>query len=493
MPSPEAIVIGAGLGGLAAAVRLAARGHAVSVHEALPDAGGRARRFVREGIAFDAGPTVITAPFLIDELFALGGVRREERVTLLPVAPWYRYLLADGRRFDYGPDADAVLAEVQRVAPQDLAGYRRLREHCRKLYVEGYEKRGAMPFHRLREMLAALPALLSLRADRSVHAAVSHFVRDPALREVLSVHPLLVGGHPFRTSSIYMLIHHLEQAHGVWYVQGGTAVLVDALVELAKGMGVRFHFDSSLEEVRIRQRRVASLRFSDGEREVTGRVVSNLDPATLYQRCRFDGGRPRRWSANRLGRLRHSMGLYVLYFAIDGEASELPHHTIVLGEGYREQLDDIFDGTEPPQRFSAYLHRPKATDPGAGPPGIDPMYVLVPVPHLRPGMDWDQAEPAFRERVLDFLEARCIPGLRARLRFAFAKTPRYFADTLQSQHGSGFSIHPDLLQSAWFRFHNRSEEAENLYLVGAGTHPGAGVPGVLSSARVLDALIPEHR
>jgi phytoene desaturase len=485
----HAVVLGAGLGGLAAAIRLRARGYEVDVHERLDEPGGRARTFIHEGIAFDAGPTVITAPFLLDELFALAGLRREDAIELLPVRPWYRYLLPEGDAFDYGSSAQEVVEAVAAFSPGDREGYLRLRAYAAKLYREGYERRGDTPFLDWWSMLRALPALAGLRADRSVHAAVSRFVRDRRLREILSVHPLLVGGHPFRTSAIYALIVHLEQAAGVWYVRGGTGELVRALERAARGMGVRFHYGRTVSRVRVRERRLDAIEFADGERIAPQLAVSNLDPAVLYGRL-LDAPVRRRWSASKLGRLRHSMGLYVLYFATDGEYPEVAHHTIVLDREYRAQLDALFDGETLPPRFSAYLHRPKATDPGMAPAGIDAFYVLVPVPNLRAGIDWETAEPAFRERVLDFLEARALPGLRARLRFAHAITPRYFADALMSEHGSGFSLHPDLLQSAYFRFHNRSEECDDLYLVGAGTHPGAGVPGVLTSAKALDRLIP---
>jgi phytoene desaturase len=482
-------VLGAGLGGLAAAIRLRARGHEVDVYERLQEPGGRARTFHYEGIAFDAGPTVITAPFLLDELFALAGRLREDEIDLLPVKPWYRYLLPEGDAFDYGSSAEEVVDAVARFSPQDREGYLRLRAYAAALYREGYERRGDTPFDTWGSMLRALPALLRLRADRSVHAAVSHYVRDRRLREILSVHPLLVGGHPFRTSAIYALIVHLEQAAGVWYVRGGTGALVTALERAARGIGVRFHYAMTVRRLHAPSGRIETVEFENGSRIAPQAVVSNLDPATLYGRL-LDAPTRRRWTRRKLSKQRHSMGLYVLYFATDGEYPDVAHHSIVLDAEYRRQLDDIFDGDGLPPRFSAYLHRPKATDPEAGPAGVDPFYVLVPVPNLRASIDWTMAEPAFRERVLDFLERRALPGLRARLRFAHAITPRYFADTLMSAHGSGFSIHPDLLQSAYFRFHNRSEECANLYLVGAGTHPGAGVPGVLTSAKLLDRLIP---
>jgi phytoene desaturase len=482
-------VLGAGLGGIAAAIRLQSRGHQVSVYERLNEPGGRARCFIRDGIYFDAGPTVITAPFLIDELFSLARQKREEQIDLLPVTPWYRYLLPDGRRFDYGSNPEEVLQRVTEFSPQDRTGYLRMREYCARLYEEGYNKRGDQPFHRMSSMLSALPALLGLRADRSVFAAVSTFIKDPALREVLSVHPLLVGGHPFRTSSIYMLIHHLEQAHGVWFVKGGTNKLVSALVSAAESMGVRFEYSRSVSKLRKSGSSIRAIEFDQGELVEPDKVVSNIDPVNLYSRLQSEHSL-KRWRAPKLRGMRQSMGLYVLYFATHGEYPDLAHHTIILDEDYRKQLDDIFDGDQLPAKFSAYLHRPKSTDKEIAPEGVDAFYVLVPVPNLRSGLDWKVIEPDFRQKVIEFLQKRCMPDLQQKLKFSFSITPQYFYDELQSTDGSGFSIHPDLLQSAYFRFHNQSEEADNLYLVGAGTHPGAGVPGVLTSAKLLDRLIP---
>lgn len=483
-------ILGAGFGGIATAIRQRSRGHEVAVYDRLSEPGGRARSFMDEGITFDAGPTVITAPFLLDELFSLAGLQREQAIELMPVTPWYRYLLADGRHFDYGCNADEVLAAVTAFSPSDRDGYCRLRDYCAALYREGYEKRGAQAFHQFGEMISALPALLRLRADRSVYAAISHFIKDPALREILSVHPLLVGGHPFRTSSIYMLIHHLEQAHGVWYVKGGTTQLVKALVKAAESMGVKFYFEHSVKKLEVRKQRVQKIHFENQASRAVDVLVSNLDPVKIYGDYWSSDKPKKRWRKKKLDGLRHSMGLYVLYFTTNGEYENIAHHTIVLDQPYESQLDAIFDGSGLPERFSAYLHRPKATDTSAAPEGIDPMYVLVPVPNLIKDFDWQQHEPQFRARVIEFLEKRCLPNLGKNIRSAFSITPKYFADELQSSFGSGFSIHPDLLQSAYFRFHNQSEEATNLFLVGAGTHPGAGVPGVLTSAKILDQLIP---
>jgi phytoene desaturase len=483
-------ILGAGFGGIATAIRQRARGHSVSVYERLSDAGGRARSFEHDGISFDAGPTVITAPFLLDELFALANTRREDAIELMPVKPWYRYLLANGKQFDYGCDRDEVLAAITAFSPNDRDGYLRLRDYCAKLYHEGYEKRGDQPFHTLSSMLSAIPALLRLRADKSVYARICAFISDPSLREILSVHPLLVGGHPFRTSSIYMLIHHLEQAHGVWYVKGGTKALVAALVNAAQSMGVKFYFEHSVKSIEVKNKNVQRIEFENGKTKQVDILVSNLDPVMLYSRYWKSEQKNIRWMPKKIDKLRHSMGLYVLYFAADKNYDDVAHHTILLDDDYKIQLDDIFDDTQLPKKFSAYLHRPKATDANAGPSGIDPMYVLVPVPNLKSGLVWNEIEPAFKTRVLQFLETRCLPNLEKNLRFAFSITPQYFADELQSSFGSGFSIHPDLLQSAYFRFHNKSEEADNLFLVGAGTHPGAGVPGVLTSAKILDKLIP---
>ncbi len=487
--SPHAVVVGAGFGGLAAALRLRARGYRVTLIERLDQLGGRAQVYRRGGFVFDAGPTVITAPFLFEELFGLFGKRLGDYVTLRPVEPWYRFAFADGRSFDYGGSVDDTLAEIERFEPRDRQGYLGLLEASRRIFDKGFSELSDQPFHRFRDMLRVAPDLARLRCDRSVWRLVSRHLRSPELRQAFSIQPLLVGGNPYDTTCIYSLIHYLERQWGVHFPVGGTGALVDALGRLLAEEGVEIRLSTHVEEILTEGRAARGVRTDRGEEVRADCVVVNGDPPFLYRNML--GGAPRRrWTDRRLQRLRYSMGLFVLYFGTTRRYPDVAHHTIVLGPRYRGLLDDIFHRQVLADDFSLYLHRPTASDPRMAPPGCDGWYVLSPVPNLEADIDWDEAGPRYRDRILEVLEARLLPGLRQHLVEDFYVTPRDFWSRYRSVHGSGFSVQPLFRQSAWFRFHNRSEELEDLYLVGAGTHPGAGVPGVLSSAKVLDRVVP---
>ena len=442
----------------------------------------------RDGFAFDAGPTVITAPFLFEELFALFGERLSDHVALLPVAPWYRILLADGRVFDYDGDAVAMRAQVGRFCTDDIDGYERLLARSQRLYEVGFVRYGDMPFDRPATMLAALPPLLRLGGWQSVHGLVARHIRDPGLRQVFSLAPLLVGGHPFRTTSIYALIQALERRAGIWFPKGGTGALVEALAQLMRRHGVVIETGQAVRRIEVTAGRARGVLLADGRRIAADVVIANADAPSIYSDLLAPSA-ARRWTRRRLDRLHYSMGLFVLYFGTDRRFEAAAHHTILLGPRYRALLDEIFDGTALPADPSLYLHRPTATDPAMAPPGQDAFYVLAPVPNLRAGIDWATEAPRFGDRVLDILEQRLLPGLRRAIVTRFHMTPVDFEHDYGSRFGSGFSIAPELRQSAWFRFHNRSEEVRGLYLVGAGTHPGAGVPGVLSSAKVVERLL----
>ena len=456
--------------------------------ERQPDLGGRARRFDAGPYRFDAGPTVITAPFVLEALFSLFGETMADHVTLLPVEPYYRMRFADGRHFDYGGDVEHTLAEIARFEPADVDGYRALLRHARKLYDVGFTKLAHVPFDRFAAMLRTVPALLRLRADRSVYELVCRHLRHPLLRRAFSIHPLLVGGNPLDTSSLYGLIHWLERAWGVWYVRGGTGELVRAMAGLFARHGGRVRLAATAERIEVLGRRATGVRLVGGEVVAADLVVSAGDPAQLY-RDLLPRGTKRLPPWQQPSRVKLSMGLYVLYFATDRTYPDTCHHTILFGDRYEELLRDVFDRGVLSDDTSLYLHRPTATDPGMAPPGHDSFYVLAPVPNLQTSIDWAVAGPKLRERVLDILEARELPGLRGHLTQCFAIDPTYFRDELLSVDGAGFSVAPLLTQSAWFRFHNRAPRLDNLYLAGAGTHPGAGVPGVVTSARVVEALV----
>ncbi|HEV2149935.1 MAG TPA: phytoene desaturase [Longimicrobiaceae bacterium] len=482
------VVIGAGLGGLAAAIRLQARGHRVTVLEATGQPGGRASVFRHDGFSFDAGPTVVTAPYLLHELFALAGRDWRDYFELVPVDPFYRVEFADGSRFDYVGDEERILAQIREMSPRDVDGYRRLAAHSERIFDVGYTRLADAPFDRLSEMLRVVPDMVRLGSHRTVYGMVSRYLRDERLRQVFTFQPLLVGGNPFNTTSIYLLIHWLERKWGVWFAKGGTASIVAGLVRLLEEMGAELRCGAPVEEIEVRDGRARAVRLEGGERIPAGLVVANGDPVHVYGKL-VDARHRRRHTDRSLARRRLSMGLFVAYFGTRKTYPELAHHTILMGPRYRGLLEDIFKRKRLADDFSLYLHAPTRTDPSLAPPGHECFYVLSPVPHNDSGIDWEAEGPRYLERILGHLEERCLPGLRENLVTSFHVTPRYFEERLRSAKGAGFGIEPRLSQSAYFRFHNRSEDVEGLYFVGAGTHPGAGMPGVLCSAKVLDRVL----
>ncbi len=486
--SGRAVVIGAGLGGLAAAVRLRARGYEVTVLEATDQPGGRASVFRRDGFTFDAGPTVITAPYLIDELFELAGRNPRDYFELVPIDPFYRVEFDDGSHFDYVGDEARLLAQIERFNPADVDGYRKLAAHAERIFEIGYTRLADAPFGSAWDMLRIVPEMIRLGNHRSVYATVARFIEDERLRQVFTFQPLLVGGNPFRVTSIYLLIHWLERKWGVHYAMGGTTSIVTGLTRLLGEMGAEVRYRTPAEQVVTANGRVTGVATHAGTLPADV-VVANADPLHLYRDLLAKADRPRN-SDRALRRRKLSMGLFVAYFGTSRTYPDLAHHTILLGPRYRELLRDIFDRKVLADDFSLYLHAPTRTDPSLAPPGHEGFYVLSPVPNNESGIDWSREGPAYMERILDHLDATYLPGLREHLVTAFHLTPDYFEQNLRSVSGAGFGIEPRLSQSAYFRFHNRSPDVEGLYLVGAGTHPGAGVPGVLSSARVLERVLP---
>ena len=485
----KAIVIGAGFGGIAAALRLRAKGYSVTLIDRCAALGGRAQVYEREGFRHDAGPTVITAPFLFEELFALFGERFADHVKLVPLTPWYRFQFADGDTFDYGGTLEATLAEIDRIEPRDRAGYLALLEHSRRIYDIGFTQLSAQPFHRLGTMLRQVPHLLGLRNYETVWQMVSRHLVSDKLRRAFSIQPLLVGGNPFDTTSIYGLIHFLERAHGVHFAMGGTGAVTQALGGLMERQGIAQRLSTTVERVRIEQGVARGVVLADGTVVEADIVVSDADAAHLY-RDLVPRAEQALATRVKLSQAHYSMGLFVMYFGTTRTYPDVAHHTIWMGERYRELLNDIFHRQKLSEDFSLYVHRPTATDPSFAPPGQDSFYVLCPVPNLQADIDWATEGPRLRDRIVDALERTMLPGLKATITADFYKTPEDFRDEYRSVHGAGFSVAPIFRQSAWFRFHNKSESVRNLYLVGAGTHPGAGVPGVLCSAKVIDALIP---
>lgn len=487
---PHAVVIGSGFGGLAAAVRLGARGYRVTVLEKLEQPGGRACVYGSGGFVFDGGPTVITAPFLFEDLWKLCGRTLADDVQLVPVTPFYRVRFDDGTQFDYTGDAEAMAQEVAKFAPDDADGYARFVQMSERIFKVGFEQLAHVPFGSWRSMARIAPQMVQLQSYRTVYGLVSKFVKNDKLRQVFSFHPLLVGGNPFQTTSIYSLIAFLERKWGVWFAMGGTGALVRGLVNLIEtSQGGEVRLNTGVREISVEGRRATGVVLEDGQHIVADVVVSNADAASTYKRL-LPAKHRKRWTDRKIAKARYSMSLFVWYFGTKVQYPDVAHHTILLGPRYKALLDDIFKHKVLAEDFSLYLHRPTATDPSLAPPGCDAFYVLSPVPHLDGTTDWrTEAEP-YRQRLMAYLERTIMPGLSENIVASELLTPIDFHDRLSSEKGAAFSLEPVLTQSAYFRPHNQSEELDNLYLVGAGTHPGAGVPGVLSSARVLDTIVP---
>jgi len=488
------VVIGSGFGGLAAAIRLAAKGHEVTMLEKRDKPGGRAYVYEREGFTFDGGPTVITAPWLIEELFTLASRDPADYVTMLPVDPFYRIFFPDGAHFDYSGDGERMAAQIARWNPDDVEGYKEFVRRTERIFAKGFTELADQPFLTPWDMAKIAPAMVRLESYRSVYGFVSTFVRDDRLRQVLSFHPLLVGGNPFQTTSIYTLIHYLERKWGVWFAKGGTGAVVAALARLFEQLGGTLELNKEVGEITLDDAgRANGVRLKDGREVPADAVVCNGEVAFAYQHL-LPARYRRRNSDRRLRRLRYSMSLVVIYFGTDRQyrgtdGPPLAHHDIILGPRYGPLLQDIFTRKTLADDFSLYLHVPTLTDPALAPPGCDSFYVLSPVPHLGAGIDWRQAARPYRDRIMGFLEERYLPGLSRHIVTEHMIDPRHFQGTLNSYLGSAFSVEPILTQSAYFRPHNRSEDVPNLYFVGAGTHPGAGLPGVLSSAKIAERLI----
>jgi phytoene desaturase len=485
----HAVVIGSGFGGLAAAIRLGARGYRVTVLEKCDSPGGRARVFRQDGFSFDAGPTIITAPFLFDELWEMCGRKLADDVDLRAVSPFYRIRFEDGRTFNYTGDAEAMRQEVAKFEPEDVAGYNRFLQTSREACRIGFEERGHVSFARWQTMAIMVPEMLGANAHRSVASVVASHFRSEQLRTVFSFHPLLIGGNPFSVSAIYCLVAYLERQWGVHFAMGGTYSLVSGLIDLIEGQGSEVRLNAEVSEILVENGNATGVRLASGAHLHADIVVSNADSAWTYRHLIAPKHR-KRWTDRRIAKAKYSMSLFVWYFGTNRQYPDVAHHTILLGERYKALLTDIFKKHKLADDFSLYLHRPTATDPSLAPEGCDSFYVLSPVPHLDSGTDWAVRAESYRQSIAAYLSATVLPGLEDAVVSSKVMTPQDFHDELLAYKGAAFSLEPVISQTAYFRPHNKSEEIGNLFLVGAGTHPGAGVPGVLSSARVLDEVVP---
>jgi phytoene desaturase len=485
----HAVVIGSGFGGLAAAIRLGAKGYRVTVLEKLDGPGGRAYVFRDNGFTFDAGPTIVTAPFLFEELWRLCGRDFADDIDLRPLDPFYRIRFHDGQHLDCSGDEAVMRAEVGRLSPKDVAGYEAFLRKSEAIYRVGFEQLGHVPFSSWADMARVVPDLVRLQSYRSVHGLAASHVRDPRLRFALSFHPLFVGGNPFSVTSIYGLIAFLERRFGVHFPLGGMGRLVRGLTALIEGQGGELRYGAEVREIMLQGRSATGVRLASGETIKSDIVVSNADSAWTYRRL-LPAGTRRRWTDRKLDRAHYSMGLFVWYFGTSRQYPDVKHHTILLGPRYRELLADIFKRRVLAPDFSLYLHRPTATDASLAPPGCDAFYVLSPVPHLDAGVQWAETAEPYRRAIAAVVSEIALPGFEKHIVTSRVMTPQDFCDQLSSYKGAAFGFEPLFTQSAWFRPHNKAEDFDRLYLVGAGTHPGAGVPGVLSSAKILDCLVP---
>ena len=484
----KSLVIGSGFGGIAAALRLRAKGHDVTLVEKHKDLGGRARVFKKNGFIFDAGPTVITAPYLINELFELFNKKSENYINLKPLKTWYRFIFDDGSKFDYSGDEDLMKRQIEIVNKDDMKGYEELVKFTKKIFDKGFMELSDISFDRPFTMLKQLPALLKLKSYKSVYSLVSSYVKNEKLRRMLSMHPLLVGGNPFTTTSIYGLILYLEKKWGIHYSMGGTGNIIKGLEKLMEEEKIEIIKGNEATKIESLSNKIISVKL-DNQKEINvDNVICNADPPSVYEKL-LENKKVSSIFEWKKKRMQYSMGLFVYYFGTKKTYDDVEHHTIKFGKKYKEHLDDIFNKKKLNNDISYYLHRPSATDSSMAPDGNDCFYVLVPVPNNQSKIDWSIEGEKIKNLVIDKMEKDLMPNLRENIIEDFYLTPDYFEKDLNTKYGSGFSIQPKFSQSAYFRFHNKSEIYNGLYFVGAGTHPGAGIPGVLSSAKVLDKIL----
>ena len=485
----NSIVIGSGFGGIAAALRLRAKGHEVTIIEKHPDLGGRARVFKKNGFTFDGGPTVITAPYLINELFDLFKKDPKDYIKLAPLKIWYQFIFEDKTKFNYSGNESEMKDQIEKINIKDVKGYERLVSFTKKIFDKGFTELADVPFDKPFVMMQQLPALLKLKSYKSVYSLVSSYIQSEKLRRMLSMHPLLVGGNPFSTTSIYGLILYLEKKWGIHYSMGGTGNIIKGYEKLMNEVGIKILKESEVTKIISNNNKISGVQVNNQTDIDADNVICNADPPAVYEKLLGQNSNNSflfNWKKNRM---EYSMGLFVYYFGTKKIYENVEHHTIKFGNKYKEHLDDIFDKKKLNEDISYYLHRPTATDKSMAPEGNDCFYVLVPVPNNQSKIDWNIEGEKMKKLVIEKMEKDLMPSLKENIVEDFYLTPDYFEKDLNTKYGSGFSIQPKFTQSAYFRFHNKSEVYDGLYFVGAGTHPGAGVPGVLSSAKVLDKII----
>jgi phytoene desaturase len=484
----KALIIGSGFGGIASALRLKKIGFEVTLVERLDMLGGRARVFQKGGYRHDAGPTVITAPFLFEELFELYNKDLKDHLNFVPLDPWYRFYFHNGKTFDYRPSIDDTNKEIEKFDARDVQGYRDLLETSKDIFKIGFEKLSDQPFSSFWEMAKQVPSLVKLKSYLTVGQLVNSKLKNEFLRKAFSIHPLLVGGNPFTTTSIYALIHYLERKWGVFFCMGGTGKIVQELEKLMTDNGITIKKNTDINKILVKNNRATGVITSNGDEIDADVVICNADPPTVYKEM-LDPQFSKKALIKPEKFTKYSMGLYVLFFGSKKQYPSVAHHTIWMAERYKELLDDIFDKRILTKDFSLYLHRPTATDDTFAPTGKDSFYVLCPVPNLKADIDWEKEGPRLRDKIVNALSETIMPDLEKNIEEDFWMTPQDFKNDYRSMHGAGFSIAPIFSQSAWFRYHNKDKKISNLYFSTAGAHPGAGIPGVLCSAKVVEKLI----
>jgi len=482
------IIIGSGFGGLAASLRLKSKGYEVTLIEKHPDLGGRARVFKKGKFIYDGGPTVITAPYLLQELFSLFNKKISDYVRIVPLNLWYRFVFSDGEVFNYTGDEKLMEKEIKKFSEKDVSGYKNLVDFTEKIFNKGFTDLSDKPFNNFIFMMKQIPSLLKLKSYKSVYDLVSNYISDEKLRRVFSMHPLLVGGNPFTTTSIYTLILFLEKKWGIHYSMGGTGNVVKALEKLMLEEGINIIKNAEVTEILSENKKVSSVIINNNKKVKCDYLVCNSDPPNVYKNLIKSKKNYNFLFKHKMKRMDYSMGLFVYYFGSKKKYNKVAHHTIYFGKSYKDHLNKIFEKKILSKDISFYLHRPSATDPNMSPNDQDAFYVLVPVPNNLSNINWANEGEKFKQLVLEKMDKTVLPGIKENVIDDFYLTPDYFEKDLATLYGSGFSIQPKFSQSAYFRFHNQSEVYKNLFFVGAGTHPGAGMPGVISSAKVLDYL-----
>ena len=482
----NSIVVGSGFGGIASALRLRALGHNVTLVDRLPEIGGRAQVFNLKGFKHDAGPTVITAPFMFDELFSLFGEDREKYLKFVALDPWYRFYFHDKSSFDYCRTVKDTKLEIKKFSNDDAEGYEKLLKISKDIFDIGFTQLSDKPFNSFWFMCKQIPALIKLKAHLTVSQLVGRYLKNPKIRSAFSIHPLLVGGNPFNTTSIYALIHYLERNWGVYFCMGGTGKIITELKKLMLRQKIEIKLNIDIKNVNIESGKIVSILDNNNNLYKCDKLIFNGDPPTFYKEILKTKKRkkflPEFFT-------KYSMGMFVLFFGTTKNYPKVAHHTIWMGKRFEGLLKDIFDKKILAKDFSLYIHRPTATDKSFAPKGCDSFYVLCPVPNLQGKVDWKVEGDKLRERIIESLDKTILPKLKQSICNDFYMTPNEFKNQYRSMHGAGFSIAPIFLQSAWFRYHNKDRHIDNLYFASSGAHPGAGIPGVLSSAKVVENII----